>query len=128
MARFQFDLARARRAISDPDGAIWAINSFSDADELNGLFEVAVECRLIASPGGARIHVYPLSISDPEPILALDTGSGPSLLGHSLRLREREGENPVEFTLRLLEEVVAEANQLLGRLDFCRHNQPPTSA
>jgi hypothetical protein len=34
------------------------------------------------------------------------------LLGDSLKLREREGESPVEFTLRLLEEVVVEANGL----------------
>jgi hypothetical protein len=118
---FHFDAARARRAIVDPDGAIWPVNSFTDADELNGLFEAAVQSGIIAShdPSG-YIHIYPLSISEPEAVLAVSWSNGPSLLGYSLKLRERDGENPLEFTLRLLEEIVGEANALIGDLEASR--------
>ena len=119
MRLFQFHLEPARRCISDPDGAIWPVNSYSDADELNSLFEIAMETEIIRSRQGAQIHIHPLSISEPEPVLAIDTRFGPSLLGDGLRLREREDEDPVQFTLRLLEEVTAEANALAGRRASC---------
>jgi hypothetical protein len=119
---FRFDLPKARAALHDLDGAIWPVNSFADADELNGLFEAAVHSDVITSadPNGF-IHIYPLSLSEPEPILAVNRSSGPSLLGYSLKLREQDGESPLEFTLRLLEELVEEANGLLKALDPCRH-------
>jgi hypothetical protein len=117
VALFRFDADRARCGINDPGGAIWPVNSFADADELNGLFEAAVKSGVIASldPSGF-IHIYPLSISEPEPMLAISRSSGPSLLGYSLKLRERDGENPLEFTLRLLEETVEAANALICEL------------
>ena len=113
-ALFSFDRDRAGRSIADPDGAIWPINSCTDADELNSLFEAAVQSGVIASrdPSGF-IHIYPLSLSEREPILAVSRSSGPSLLGYSLKLRERDGESPLDFTLRLLEETTIEANGLL---------------
>jgi len=81
-ALLEFHLDRARQSIEDPHGAIWPVNSFSDADELNSLFETAVHSGIIASRDpGALIHIYPLSLSDPEPVLALSRGTGPSLLG-----------------------------------------------
>jgi hypothetical protein len=114
MRTFEFHPERARHAIGNADGAIWPVNSFSDADELNNLFEAAVEAQVIArGEPGAYIHVYPLSISEPDPVLAVSRIGGPTLLGYSLGLREREGESPLEFTLRLLEEIVCEANDLL---------------
>jgi hypothetical protein len=64
---------------------------------------------------GAALYIYPMSIAEPDPLLAVDCGVGPTLLGHELRLRERAGESPLEFTLRLLEEITAEANCLLQR-------------
>lgn len=110
---FRFDAFEAQRSIVDPDGAIWPVNSFSDADELNSLFETAVHSGIIASrEQGALIHIYPLAISDPEPVLAVSPAKGPSILGCSLKLGERVGESPLEFTLRLLEETTIEANGL----------------
>jgi ribosomal protein S27AE len=118
---FRFDLRRACHSINDPNGAIWPVNSFTDADELNGLFEAAVHSGIIASPDpSGYIHIYPLSISEPEPIVAINRSNGPSLLGCSLKLRERDGESPLEFTLRLLEEIVGEANALIGDLEASR--------
>jgi hypothetical protein len=110
---FNFDRAAAERSLADPDSALWPVNAYSDADELNALLEAAQACGAIARfRPRARIYVYPLSIAEPEPLLAADPGAGPTLLGHSLKLAEREGESPLEFTLRLLEELTDEANAL----------------
>ena len=59
-----------------------------------------------------------MSLAYPEPIVAVNPGEGPALLGHALGLCEREGENPVEFTLRLLEEITVEANALAAHRDL----------
>jgi hypothetical protein len=113
MQSFSFDRAGAARSITDPDGAIWPVNAYSDADELNTLLEAALVSGLIARHRRrGHIYVYPLSIAEPEPLLAVDPGHGPTLLGHALKLAERDGESPVEFTLRLLEEATDEANRL----------------
>jgi hypothetical protein len=113
MEPFSFDCAKAAKSIEDPDGALWPVNAYSDADELNTLFEAALASGAIArARSRAHVYVYPLSICEPEPLLAVDPGAGPTLLGHSLKLAEREGESPVEFTLRLLEELTAKANAL----------------
>ena len=113
MELFRFDRAKASASIEDPDGALWPVNAFSDADELNALMEAALESGPIATARPrTHIYVYPLSVCEPEPLLAVDPGAGPTLLGCSLKLREREGESPVEFTLRLLEEMVAAADAL----------------
>lgn len=113
MDLFRFDPGKARSAIHDPDGAIWPVNSYSDADELNGLFEAALEADVIAGEApGAYIHVYSLSISEPDPVLAVVPPRGPALLGYTLKLRDRDDESPVEFTLRLLEETTIDANLL----------------
>lgn len=112
-ALFRFDACRAAGAINDADGAIWPVNSFADADELNSLFEAAVQSGVIRPRDpGALVHVYPHSLSDPAPILAVRLGSR-VWLGQPLKLGERDGESPLDFTLRLLEETVGEANDLL---------------
>jgi hypothetical protein len=116
MQRFSFDRAQTKRSLGDPDGALWPVNAYSDADELNTLLEAALACGAISRPcARAHIYVYPLSICEPEPLLAVDPGHGATLLGHALQLREREGESPLEFTLRLLGEVTDEANRLAQR-------------
>jgi hypothetical protein len=113
MELFCFDRAKAAKSIEDPDGALWPVNAFSDADELNTLFEAALASGAIArARSRAHIYVYPLSVCEPEPLLAVDPGPGPTLLGCSLKLRERQGESPVEFTLRILGELTTEANAL----------------
>jgi len=53
-----------------------------------------------------------MSLSEPDPQVTVSLGPGPALLGNPLKLRERDGESPVAFTLRLLDEVTAEANEL----------------
>ena len=115
---FRLDRARALESINDPDGALWPVNAYSDADELNGLVQAALETGVIAREDSrACLYIYPMSLSEPEPILAVDRGTGPTLLGLSLKLRDREGENPVEFTVRMLGDMVDEANALLPHRD-----------
>lgn len=110
---FCFERDRAAADLVDPDGDLWPVNAYSDADELNGLVQAALEAGVIAREDShACLYIYPLALSEPDPVLAVDPGSGPTLLGYSLKLREREGESPVDFTLRLLEDMVAEANAL----------------
>lgn len=113
MPPFKFDRAAAERSIRDPDGALWPVNAYSDADELDSLLQAALDSGAIARAGRrARLYVYPLSLSEPDPVPVYDPGHGRAYLGHSLKPREREGEDPVAFTLRLLEDVAAEASAL----------------
>ncbi len=119
MELFHFDRAAALKQITDPEGALWPVNAFSDADELNALADDALTSGVVARRRpAAHFAIYPMSLSEPEPILAVNPGPGPALLGYSLKLREREGESPVEFTVRLLEEITGEANALAARPDL----------
>jgi hypothetical protein len=109
MRPFNFDRAKAERSIRDPDGPLWPVNAYTDADELDSLIQAALDSGTIAR---ARLYVYPLSLSEPDPVPVYDPGHGRAFLGHPLKLREREGEDPVAFTLRLLEDLAAEGNAL----------------
>lgn len=110
---FRFDRSRAAASLNEPDGDLWPVNAYSDADELNLLFEAAQSAGIVAAEAPrAHIYVYPMSISEPEPLLAVDLGRGSTLLGHSLRLAEAEGEDPVSFTLRILTDMANEASAL----------------
>jgi hypothetical protein len=113
MPPFAFERAKAERSIRDPDGALWPVNIYSDADELNGLVQAAIESETITRPNRrAHLYIYPLSLSEPDPVLVYDPGHGRAFLGHSLKLRERDGESPIDFTMRFLEDLAAEANAL----------------
>jgi hypothetical protein len=115
MQPFNFKRAEAKRSLTDPDGALGPVNAYSDADELNGLVDDALFGGIIErEPPGSHFAIYPMSLSEPDPQVAVSLGSGPALLGRPVKLREREGESPLEFTLRLLEDLTAEANELAG--------------
>jgi hypothetical protein len=119
--RFGIDVEKARAQVIDPDGDLWPVNAFSDADEVHSLVATALELGVISHADPvASLGIYPMALAEPDPLLAVGLSGQPTLLGHSLRLQDREGEDPVAFTLRLLEEVVAEANELLGALSPCR--------
>lgn len=114
MELFRFNRARAELDLADPDGSLWPVTPFSDADELNALFEAALEVGALArNRPRAHIYVYPLSLCEPDPLLAVDPGRGPTLLSYALSPNQREGEDPLAFTLRLLEETTAAANALV---------------
>lgn len=113
MQPFSFDRASAERSLTDPDGALWPVNAYSDADELDSLVQAALDSGAIARPHRrARLYVYPLSLSEPDPVLVFDPGHGRAFLGHALKLRDREDESPIDFTLRFLEDLVAEAGDV----------------
>jgi hypothetical protein len=115
MNEFTFNREAALADVNDPNGFIWPVNTHSDADELNALLEEAVRGAAIARRRPkAALYVYPLSISAPDPVLVVDRGEGPMLLGQSLAVREREGEDPIELTLRLLQEATAKANAVVA--------------
>jgi DNA-directed RNA polymerase subunit RPC12/RpoP len=123
---FRFDLTAARRSIDEPDGAIWPVNAYSDADELHSLLSAAFDCDAILGPNArATLYIYPTALVESDPLIAVDPGCGPVLLSYGFRIRELEDEDPVEFTLRLLDEIVAEANQLLERLGSNRADALP---
>lgn len=110
---FAFNPTLAEIELRKGDGAITAINPYSDADELHRLLDGAQAVEVVESARvRATIYVYPLSISEPDPLLAVETGAGPTLLGFELKLRQHEDEDPIAFTIRFLEEAVAEANGL----------------
>ncbi len=111
---FSLDRDKARRELLDPaGGAIWPINRFSDADELHCLVSAAIEDDVIAVPSpGDRIRIHPRSLSDPQPLLAVKFDRDPKLLGDPVAMHGADGEDPVEFTVRLLGEVVDQASRL----------------
>ena len=112
---FSLDRCRAAAALADPAGVISAVSPHSDADELNSLVDDALFARAIRrARTDACLSVYPLSLADPEPVLAVSPSNGPTLLGYSLKLGRRDGEDPVDFTVRVLAEMVEQANALAG--------------
>ena len=112
---FRFDRVGALEDINDPDGALWPVDAYSDADELNLLLEAAQGAGILAAePPDAHLYVYPLSISESAPLLAVSVEAGSTLLGHELKLSEREGKDPVTFTLRLLTELADDAGALVA--------------
>ncbi|MBS1893605.1 MAG: hypothetical protein JST59_20080 [Actinobacteria bacterium] len=110
---FEFDAERALAELEDLGGRLWAVEPDADADELNRLLDAAQTITVIR-PRRERawIHVYPLSIGEPDPLLAVDPGAGPALLGSELKLRREEGEDPRAFAVDVLAGVVVEANGL----------------
>jgi hypothetical protein len=122
---FRFDRGRAAAELIDPDGDLWPVNAYSDADELNLLAEAAQGAGVLAAERPqARLYVYPMSLVEPEPILAVNLGSGPTLLGHAVQLRQAEAAGPVEYTLRFLTDLCAGANLLAASCHAGSASQP----
>jgi hypothetical protein len=118
---FRFDRAWAARQLTDPDGDLWPINAYSDPDELNLLVEAAQETGILAAEcPRARLYVYPMSLVEPEPVLAVNLGRGPTLLGHAVPLRQAEAADPLEYTLSFLTDLCAGANALAARYPGAR--------
>jgi hypothetical protein len=110
---FELDAGRARAELSDPDGAIEVIDGFSDADELHYLIDAAQAKGIVRGPGGlVAIAVYPASLVAPDPVLGVFPGRGPTLLGPELKLEQGAEEDPLDFTIRILERMVEEADGL----------------
>jgi hypothetical protein len=111
---FSLDRERAAADLRGPEDALWPVNAYSDADELNDLLEAAQNSGLITARRAARLYVYPLSIRERDPLLALSPSVGPIVLGREVRLDQDEEEDPITFTLRLLDHAVERGNALLA--------------
>jgi hypothetical protein len=100
------------------DGALRALNPYSDAEELHRILDAALARRVIeARRPGAALHAYLLPGAEPHPVLGVDAGVGAELLGPRLALEQEKGEDPISYTVRWLERIVEAANDLLaGRL------------
>ncbi len=102
--------------LNDPEGVINPITPFSDADELHGLFESALGAELITCEvESAYISIYPMSISNPQPLPAVEIGGGIVLIGAALNLEQGDGEDPIAYTLRIIAETLDKANELSAR-------------
>lgn len=113
---FGLDRERAEDELGYPDGAIKPTSPFSDADELNSLFESALGAELITCDfESAYISIYPMSLALPDPLPAVEIGGGTVLLGSALNLTQFESEDPIAYTLRILSETVSKANELSAR-------------
>lgn len=114
--RFKLNRVKAAVELTSDSGAISTISPQSDADELRSLLDNARSAGIV-EPGhpDAALVVCSLSKADSQPLLAVDPGTGPNLHRFSLTLRQREGENPIQFTLSALAQVVGKANALTSR-------------
>jgi hypothetical protein len=110
---FDLDAARAHAELREPGGSIEAVTPQSDAEELNHLVDTAQARKVVrATRRQAAIHVYPRSIWVPDPLLVVDPGGGPKLIGTEPTLRQEEDDDPAAFSVRVLMAMVAEANGL----------------
>lgn len=103
-------------ALSDSEGAFNPITPFSDADELHGLFESALGAELITCEfESAYISIYPRSITNPQPLPAVEIGGGVVLIGAAMNLEQKDGEDPIDYTLRIVSETLDRVNELSAR-------------
>jgi hypothetical protein len=110
-----FHLDKDRAGAQLLGGKISPVDARSSADELDGLLNEAIDSGAVsAAEPHARLYVYPLSVREAEPLLAVGLQGAPTLLGHSLQLRGRDSENPVAFSLRVLEAAAEDANALIA--------------
>ena len=110
------DRALAEAELRDPDGAIAALSPYGDAEELRGTLATAEECGVIAHDvPEAGLRVLLSAGPAPHPVLVVDPGGGPGLVGPGLALRPEPREDPVTYTLRWLERIVADANATAAR-------------
>lgn len=113
---FVLDRALAEAELRDPDGTVSALSPYGDAPELRGALVAAEESRVIQSEvADAALRVMLSTGAEPHPVLVVDPGAGPELVGPELALRPDPGEDPVNYTLRWLDRIVADANATMAR-------------
>jgi hypothetical protein len=86
-----------------------------DADELHRLLDDCLERGIIEKDDPqAGIAVYPLAISDPEPLLAVNPGDGPTLLGGEAihNVSDDVAATPEDRSVIALRALVDDANAL----------------
>lgn len=112
---FVLDAARARSELREPGGPMAVVDPYVGADELHRLLDAAqAEDVVRARREGVRIVVHPYSVAEPDPLVAVRLGGGPTLTGPEPNFLPDEDEDPVAYTVRLLEGMVATANRLVA--------------
>jgi hypothetical protein len=86
---FRLDEGKLREAFSTDDES-W-VEPFDpievDADQMHAVVDGCLDLGIIEKPNPrASIAIYPLAISEPEPLLSVNPGEGPLLLGGSVPL------------------------------------------
>lgn len=116
MTMFSLDKQKLREAFASGDDD-W-IEPFDpmrvDADQLHRIVDCCLERKVIDTPNrNAWLAVYPLSISDPEPLLSVNPGEGPLLLSGSVvfDIGDVRGDE-VEEGIVVLSALVEAANAL----------------
>jgi hypothetical protein len=120
-----------------PDGALRALNPYSDVEELHRVLDAATASGAIEPRrAGAALHAYLHPGAQQHPVLGVDPGLGAELIGPELALRPAPGEDPISYTLRWLAQIVGAANNLLAahlhgasgsRPDGCPRDEGPRS-
>jgi hypothetical protein len=110
---FGLDRDAAAMVLNDPEGKVKPITPFSDADELNGLFEAALGAEVITAEfESAYVAIYPMSLANPQPLSAVEIGGGVVLIGSAMNLEQDRGEDPIAYTLRIMADILGKANEL----------------
>jgi hypothetical protein len=125
---FRFHRNLAQIELRACDGALRTLNPYSDVEELHRSLDAAAARRVIeARRPGAALHAYLSPGAEPHPVLGVDPGVGAELVGPELALRQEEGEDPISYTVRRLEEIVASANRLLADRSHGGSGGPPAA-
>lgn len=113
--RFTLDEEALRAAFEEEEWILPFAPSFIDADELHRILAQCQERGIIGRPSSrAELAVYPLSIAEPEPQLAVDPGlGGPLLLGTSVEFRNGRVPDAIEGSLAVMVDLVEQANRIL---------------
>jgi hypothetical protein len=92
-----------------------------DADDLHQIVDDCLQLDIIekADPR-ARIAVYPLAISEPQPLISVNPGSGPMLLGgEALRhVKDEAMSTPEDRSVIALRALVDDANTLYAEFEI----------
>jgi hypothetical protein len=116
---FILDEKKLRAALHEEerDDSIIAFDPMEiSADEIHQVVDDCLSAGIIERPSHhASLAIYPLSMSDPEPILAVDPGfGGPLLLGGSVEFRIGDVADDVDATSTVLANLVDQANRIVA--------------
>jgi hypothetical protein len=110
---------------NEPEGYGW-VSPFDplsiDADELHRIVDNCLERGIIdKADERAMMAIYPLSLSEPEPLLSVNPGEGPLLLGGSVvfNVGDERGDQ-VEESIAVLSAMVEAANALYAESEAAK--------
>lgn len=130
MAIFKLNEEKLRAAFAEskegnePEGYGWVapFDPISiDADALHRIVDDCLERDIIEKDDPrAMVAIYPLSISEPEPLLSVNPGAGPMLLGGCAiyRVSDEEASTPEERSVIALRVLVEDANALYAESEI----------